>query len=92
MDFLSSLIEITKNFHSHKINIGSNFSDSIFVTDERIIIEPSENGSNVEDISKLTLMLREWVKEMKSIKGEKIEEIREELEKISEPYEMLPVL
>ncbi len=40
----------------------------------------------------MTLMLREWVKEMKSVKGEKIEEIREELEKISEPYEMLPVM
>lgn len=49
------------------------------------MIEPSENGSNVEDISKLTLMLREWVKEMKGNKGEgsRAEEIREELEKIS---------
>lgn len=48
------------------------------------MIEPSENGSNVEDISKLTLMLREWVKEMKGSKVDsRAEEIREELEKIS---------
>lgn len=46
------------------------------MSDERILIEPSENGSNVEDISKLTLMLREWVKEMKVGKGDRAEEIR----------------
>jgi hypothetical protein len=37
-------------------------------------------------------MLREWVKELKSMNCKKAEEIREELEKISEPYEMLEIL
>lgn len=51
--------------------------DLIFIDQNRIIIEPGENGSNVEDNSKLTLMLREWVKEMKCC------EIKQELEKVN---------
>lgn len=48
--------------HMKSINVGPKFIDNIFVDQNKIIIEPSENGSNVEDISKLILMLREWVK------------------------------
>jgi hypothetical protein len=65
--------------------VGSNFVDNIFVDGLRIIIEPAEQGSKEEDVSKLILLVREWVKNMKD------SEIKKELEKNSDPVQMLPI-
>lgn len=61
---MNSLILIVQHLHLRKIYIGKKFSESIFVDGRKVVIEPAENGTLDEDICKLTLVVREWVKSM----------------------------
>lgn len=66
--------------------VGNNFSDNVFVEDLRIMLEPTETGSVEEDQSKLVLLVREWVKGLRGC------EFKNELEKLNDPMDMLPII
>lgn len=74
-----------QELHKRDIFIGDNFVERTFVDGLRIVVEPGEGGSKGEDVSKLILLVREWVKNMRE------GEVKDELEKINDPQEMLPI-
>ena len=61
---MNSLILIVGELHRRGIVVGKNLSDNIFVDNLRVIVEPAEAGSSIEDKSKLLLFVREWIKGM----------------------------
>lgn len=62
---VNSLINIVKELHKREIFVGRKFAECIFTDKKRLMVEPGEVGSIVEDDSKLTLTVREWVKSLK---------------------------
>lgn len=82
---VNSLVLIMQELHRRDIFLGDNFVERTFVDGLRIIVEPGESGSKGEDSCKLVLLVREWVKNMRE------GEIKDELEKINDPQEMLPI-